>query len=212
MPKKKKLTESLALDIREDTRSTAVVADAFGVSTSTVHDIRSGKSWRNAKREKPRETTERWKTIARYPDYDVSSFGRVRSRRMEKPRILCTPYNTDGFEVFTALTGRMRHTAAVHRCVLETFVGPCPMDGWVAVHLDGDKTNNRLDNLEWGKKRMPMPHDTKLTPEDIRAIRADTRLQKDIAAAFDIAQSQVSAIRNRRSWAWVTDEEEPLCH
>ena len=37
----------------------------------------------------------------------------------------------------------------VHVLVLEAFVGPRPQ-GLVCRHLDGDKRNNRVDNLKWG--------------------------------------------------------------
>lgn len=37
----------------------------------------------------------------------------------------------------------------VHRMVLETFVGPCP-PGCEARHLNGNPSDNRLENLRWG--------------------------------------------------------------
>lgn len=37
----------------------------------------------------------------------------------------------------------------VHRLILETFVGPCPV-GMEGRHLDGNKQNNHLTNLAWG--------------------------------------------------------------
>lgn len=51
-------------------------------------------------------------------------------------------------------TVRLRHpdgrksTPRVHRAVLETFVGPCP-PGMEACHNNGDRTDNRLENLRW---------------------------------------------------------------
>lgn len=35
----------------------------------------------------------------------------------------------------------------------------------------------------------------------VEAIRADPRLQRDIAADFGVSQAQVSDIKTRRSWA-----------
>jgi len=42
-----------------------------------------------------------------------------------------------------------RKTVAVHALVLTAFVGPCP-PGKQCRHLDGNKANNKLDNLVWG--------------------------------------------------------------
>lgn len=42
-------------------------------------------------------------------------------------------------------------TRYVHRLVLEAFIGPCPK-GMECRHLDGNATNNRLTNLQWGTR------------------------------------------------------------
>src|SRR4029077_8860290 len=37
----------------------------------------------------------------------------------------------------------------IHRLVAELFIGQCP-EGMEACHKNGDKNNNRVDNIEWG--------------------------------------------------------------
>ena len=60
-----------------------------------------------------------------------------------KPRL-----DRDGYATVNVyVSGRVRNRK-VHRLVLEAFVGPG--DGLHARHLDGDPSNNRLDNLAWG--------------------------------------------------------------
>jgi hypothetical protein len=48
--------------------------------------------------------------------------------------------------------GGSRRTYAVHRLVLEAFIGPCPI-GCQAAHDNGDPDDNRLDNLRWSSAK-----------------------------------------------------------
>jgi len=144
--------------------------------------------------------TETWKAIEGWTDYQVSDFGRVRSRlatngrRMRGPawRIIDCPVNQFGYRV--ARLGRQedgrgqRWRVTVHRLVLEAFVGPRP-SGLQACHADDDKDNNRLSNLRWDTpkansqdrlrngKQPPPPRgerngQAKLTEDGVRAIRS----------------------------------------
>lgn len=47
--------------------------------------------------------------------------------------------------------GRKRTKVAVHRAVLEAFIGPCP-EGMEACHDDGNPKNNTVENLYWGTR------------------------------------------------------------
>lgn len=42
---------------------------------------------------------------------------------------------------------------SVHRLVAEAFLGPSPFPEAVVRHLDGERTNNRPQNLAWGTQR-----------------------------------------------------------
>jgi hypothetical protein len=46
------------------------------------------------------------------------------------------------------IDGRLK-TFALHRLILEAFVGPRP-SGMQCRHLDGNPRNNRIENLRWG--------------------------------------------------------------
>ena len=43
----------------------------------------------------------------------------------------------------------------------------------------------------------------KLTPDDVRAIRADTRPLQVIGQEYDVHLSTVSKIKSRQAWSWV---------
>jgi hypothetical protein len=60
--------------------------------------------------------------------------------------LLTQTKHTGGYR-FVALKGGVCRKHYVHRLVMEAFAGPGP--GKDVNHIDGDKTNNRLSNLEY---------------------------------------------------------------
>ena len=104
----------------------------------------------------------------------------------------------------------------VHRLVLAAFHGPCP-EGMQARHLNGDKLDNRAENLAWGTPSEnaadKIRHGTcqvgeshpqaRLTITEIDAIRDDPRPHKVIAAEYGVERSNISKIKARQSWAHV---------
>lgn len=94
------------------------------------------------------EVSEIWKNIRGCPDYDVSDFGRVRSR-IGKGRILkCSPDNKGCPTAYVSGPNK-KGRRYVSSLVLETFVGLKPR-GMRACYVDGDKANTLLANLFWG--------------------------------------------------------------
>ncbi|KKM02613.1 hypothetical protein LCGC14_1782640 [marine sediment metagenome] len=86
------------------------------------------------------------KQIPGFPNYSVTKDGRVWSHRSKKWLSLIKN-NRDYLQV--NLCNRGRRICAIHRLVLETFVGPCP-DNMECRHLNGNRQDNRLNNLKWG--------------------------------------------------------------
>ncbi len=90
---------------------------------------------------------ENWKPIAGYEGlYEVSDMGNVRSIR--RNLIKSPAANDRGYFHVGLHSGAKQQRLYVHRLVLEAFVGPCPA-GMEGCHNDGDRANNRLDNLRW---------------------------------------------------------------
>lgn len=112
---------------------------------------------------------EKWKDIPGFDGrYQVSDYGRVRSiylinamvsRRRQEPKILVAPLTAfNRHRVVLRINGASK-AYAVARLVLMVFVGPCPIHH-EAAHLDGDSTNDRLDNLKWATKKENSFHKT----------------------------------------------------
>lgn len=157
--------------------------------------------------------TEIWKTIPGYEGrYEVSTFGRIRSfqKGVKKPVL-----NRGGYFIVGLYdsSGR-RITKTVHRLVMLTFCGP---DARTVNHKDGNKANNRLENLEYMtvKENIQHAHHIGLCSKTFgekhwRAKLSDAQVvemakmernnirHKVIAERFGISRETVSIILRRR--------------
>ena len=90
--------------------------------------------------------TEIWKDIEDFPNYQVSSTGIVRNKKTGC--IMTQKLGRDGRYLSVYLTNaEYENTKRVHRLVAEAFLGKHP--GMMVNHIDGDRTNNNVENLEW---------------------------------------------------------------
>jgi len=166
---------------------------------------------------------EQWKDIIGFNGfYKVSNYGGIQSLKRGFPRIL-KPYPVPaGYLYITLCADNICKKYKVHRLVLETFVGPCP-PGMECRHLDGDPSNNRIDNLCWGTRSENMKdvvkHGTlsinwpnncgqnngmsKLN--DKKVLEIDSLIMEgipleEIARRFKVNRSTVSLIKLRQTW------------
>ena len=100
--------------------------------------------------------TEIWKDVIHYEGlYQVSNLGRIKSvpkvdrlGRFHPEKILSQADNGNGYCVVNLKHDGNQKMRTVHNLVAEQFV-PNPLDLLEVNHKDGDKNNNRADNLEW---------------------------------------------------------------
>lgn len=98
---------------------------------------------------------ETWKEI--YPDYFVSSLGRVKSDKGKSERILKTRVSgTRTYELVTLMIEKKLKTFSVHRLAGRAFLNL--KEDQVINHKDKDTTNNMLYNLEACTSRHNMIH------------------------------------------------------
>lgn len=88
---------------------------------------------------------ELWKDVVGFPNYEVSNQGRVKNK---ETGLILTPHLRSGYWGISLPIGNNKKcTKTIHRLVAEAFLGVNP--GLATNHIDGNKLNNHVNNLEW---------------------------------------------------------------
>lgn len=159
--------------------------------------------------------------IPDFPDYQITDTGRVWSSKCGG-RWMKARKNSSGYLQLMLSDGARRTTKRIHCLVLEAFVGPRPA-GMECRHLNGNSSDNRLENLRWGTRvenqQDSVKHGTHFVPHThavgerhgkttlleldvrwIRYLRAAGVLGRDIADVYGVSLPTVYQIANRKSW------------
>ena len=97
---------------------------------------------------------EKWAQFIGYEGlYDVSTYGRVRSHprngtQAKKIHILKPSTSKTGYKRVTLSKNNNATYVSIHRLVAQTFLDNRDNKKEVN-HIDGDRSNNKLSNLEW---------------------------------------------------------------
>jgi len=158
---------------------------------------------------------EIWLPVPDYEDYHVSNFGRVKSFKFKTPRIMIPYLNGSGYlQICLSKDDKSKHFH-IHRLVALCFVSN-PQDKPEVNHIDGNKLNNFVENLEWVTREQNINHafdigiapqgqdrpEAKLTNEQARFIREnpDDLNSAQLAELFGVCDATIGRIRLGRTY------------
>jgi hypothetical protein len=158
---------------------------------------------------------EVWKTIPGYEGYyEVSNLGGIRSFQTKVLRKM-NGVNSSGYQVVVFYKEGKTKSYTVHRLVAKSFISNHKSKREVN-HINGVKTDNRVENLEWVTPRENQRHsvdtglkskgesnyNSKLTEIQAREIKYGHLglSHKEIACIYGVATSRINAIRMGRDW------------
>lgn len=98
---------------------------------------------------------EQWKVFKENPRYEISKSGKVRLTKTKK--ILSQRKNNRGYHMVTLSLNGEKRTYLVHRLVAMVFI-PNPLNKEQVNHIDCNKSNNDISNLEWVTQSENMLH------------------------------------------------------
>lgn len=178
---------------------------------------------------------EIWMPCPEYENvYEISNLGRLKSKAVyiqnegnfdggyiKHIKVKNQTINRDGYMTSKlCYLGKCRRLT-IHRLVAKAFI-PNPDNCTQVNHIDGNKMNNNIKNLEWvtaarnvqhawetglmtnehmlGSKH----HNAKVTEKDVKDIRANKALtRKELCLKYNLSASTLADILNKKTWKHV---------
>ncbi len=161
-------------------------------------------------------------TICKYKlkfNYYVREDGTIYSEKSN--RVLSPQLDKDGYQKVQMMsTDNKRHRYSIHRLVMENFNPIENMDNMQVNHIDGDKTNNNLSNLEWCTCEENIHHamknnlrakrngSAKLKEEEVKTIYLRAKNGEScskLGTEYHVCEDTIRRIRDRILWKQVTE-------
>lgn len=168
-----------------------------------------------------------WKPIKNFEElYEINQEGTVRSKGriitdsknhtyFHKEKILIPYQDKRGYLLIVLRKENKSHNCYVHRLVAETFIDN-PLNYPVVNHLDGNKQNCSVQNLEWTTYSKNNQHaydndlkpkgenfyNSKLTEKQVLEIRTKGKYStyKKIALQYGVAPATIRDVLLQKTW------------
>ncbi len=154
-----------------------------------------------------------WRKVRDF-DYEVSSAGQIRN---STGHIMSLKKTYDGYLEIGLRRKGFRKFIRVHRIVAAAFLDN-PENKPQVNHIDGNKKNNHVSNLEYCTGSENMKHSyglgihdqkgennntAKLTEADVLAIRISTQPHKELAKKYKTTPYSIQRIIRKERWAHI---------
>lgn len=159
---------------------------------------------------------EQWKVVKGFENYLVSSLGNVKTVNGKLKKVVYDSKNNYGYvELWKNNKGKKFR---IHRLVAETFI-PNTLGKEQVNHIDGDKKNNCVSNLEWVTPKENIRHAiendlssikygsrnlaSKLKEEDVKYIRENagiTKSVRELSEIYNVSTTTIYNIINYKKW------------
>lgn len=157
--------------------------------------------------------TEIWGCHPKYDKYLISNTGLIKS--FYNGKLMKLSKNANGYNIINVTDlNNVRRSELIHRMVMQTFSNYVPFElGYEVNHMDGNKNNNNLSNLEWVTRAENLQHardnklfksligeqngNCKFTDAQMFEMREFKKLGfkvKDITKSYNISKSQITKL------------------
>lgn len=173
----------------------------------------------------PKYFDEKWESVKDFEGrFWISSYGRLRSHDLRKNTIKILPCYIDnlGYLQTTLRMKPLKRKVRIHTLVAEHFlINPELPVRQTVNHIDGNKLNNRVSNLEWISAKENCSHAVRIGLYDIkgsnhpaskvnesqviemRRLFSTGVSSKEISIKFNLSAKNTRDIVNKRSWKHV---------
>ena len=145
--------------------------------------------------------------------YQVSNLGNVKSFNYGFAKILKPGKSTSGYLQVYLCKNKIKKQSQIHRLVALSFIEN-PNEKSDVNHINGIKTDNRIENLEWVTRSENIMHaynvglikigenhnSAKLKEVQVISIKLDNRSHSKIAHDYNVSRKLISKIKSGKIW------------